>query len=441
MAEAVGAFYAVETAVEGAAAAGIAIAQATMPLKASFKKISTTKVLPRSSHSLSIIKGRGFIFGGEEKSGEPVDNAVHVFTLPSSGVEEADYKEVPAQPVNVDAKVPEPRLGHTAAVVADRIYVFGGMGGGNQNPIDEHGRVWVFETSSNSWSHLDPAPGSAYPEARFHHASTSTEHPMPSTNKDHTANPVGFPDQEAHGTIFIHAGCSASGRLSDLWAFDVASRMWSKLPDAPEPTRSGTCLTFTRNRLYRYGGFDGTNELGGEMDCLELVRSTFDDQSGKGNLGVSPRTGTWETISFPSDKQSPGHRSVAGLEAITTGQGRNFLLLFMGERNPDSSGNDAAGQFWGDVWSYQLHPDGMTAASFKDAARQVVGARTGESEWAQVNIPESTMAEGQLDLPGERGWFASGRGRDMDGGYVVIWGGRNEKSERQGDGWILDIEI
>ena len=428
----VAALYGVETAVEGAVGAAFAIARPTMPLKGSFTRIPS-KPLPRSSHSLSVIKGRAYIFGGEESPREPVDNAVHVFTIPGSTVEEADYRLVQAQPSSDGGEVPSPRVGHTAAAVGDRIYVFGGRGGKDMRPLQEQGRVFVFDTKLNRWSHLDPPKGSSYPEGRSYHASTANEHPLPS-NRDFTENSIGSTDYDDHGTIFVHGGCTAEGRRADVWAFDVASRTWSQFPDAPGVARGGPCLTVTQNRLYRFGGFDGKTELGQQIDFLNLSRSTFDDKGGHGELAIVPN-GKWETIPLPTDGKGPGNRSVAGLHPVTTGQGRNFLLLFLGESEPSSAGHEAAGKFFGDVWTFMLHPDGLTAASIKDATRQAVGAKTGEGSWAEVEIPEATMKDGNRDHP-KRGWFAS----DVGDGNVILWGGVNEENERLGDGWILTVE-
>lgn len=430
--------YAVETAVEGTVGAAIAIARPTMPLKAKFHRIPTSTPLPRSSHSLSVYKGRAYIFGGEIRPREPVNNDVHIYTLPSSGVEEADYERVAAQPDGDGGEVPPSRVGHTAAIVAGRIYIFGGRGGKEMQPLEEHGRVWVFDTDLKKWTHLDPVKDTPYPEARSYHAATANEHPLPSKD-DFTMSPVGSPDVEAHGTLFIHGGCPASGRLADVWSFDIAARTWSQYPDAPGPPRGGPCLTFAKNKLYRYGGFDGKNQIGGQLDYLQITLATFDDMSGKGELSVSPR-GNWETILFAKDMPTPGNRSVAGFHFITTGQGRNFLLLILGEKDASSKGHEGAGNFHNDVWSYQLQPEGMTAASFKDATRQLLGAKTGEGEWAQVEIPEATMSDGKLQRPGGIGWFASAQGEDMDPCSVMIWGGLNGSNERQGDGWILTIQ-
>ena len=451
--------YGVETAVEGAAGAAVAIAKSTMPLKATWKRISTDTILPRSSHSLSIVKSKAYIFGGEQQPREPVDNHVHVFTLQSANNDEVDYQVIPAKGISDDGAVPSPRVGHTASVVDDRIYVFGGRGGKAMKPLEENGRVWVFDTKMKQWSYLDPAKGSPYPAARSYHASTSTEHPVntihektvqdpPSFNAaqdqtEHhkTVNPLGTTDSgfDDHGTIFIHGGCPASGRVSDVWAFNIASTVWSKFPDAPGPARGGPSLTLSQERLYRFGGFDGEKELGGSIQFLRLTQHTFDDKGGKGELAVAPLTGQWESAEPPVGTPIPGDRSVAGLETVTTGQGRHYLLLFLGERDPSSSGHEAAGKFWDDVWSFQLPPEGMTAASFKDSARQLFGAKNAEGTWARVDIPESSMS-GNTEHPGQRGWFASAQGQDLDPCSVVLWGGVLGDNSRAEDGWVLTIE-
>ncbi|KAL9042201.1 MAG: hypothetical protein Q9214_003854 [Letrouitia sp. 1 TL-2023] len=434
--------YSAETAIEGGVGAAIAVAKPTMPLKATWKRLVSNKPLSRSSHSLSVIKGRAFIFGGEQESGQPVDNEMHILTLPSSTVQDVDYKIIPAKAATAataNGNVPLSRFGHTASVINDRIYIFGGRGGETVEALDEQGCVWEFDTKFGHWSALNPTKNSPSPESRSYHASACTNHPLPSST-DHTKGGHSKSGFEGHGTIFIHGGCTNSGRLNDLWGFDVASRIWSKFPDAPGPARGGACLTLTQNRLYRMGGFDGQSELGGQIDYLDVSATTFDDKGGRGELAVVASTRQWETVQPASESPFPGSRSVAGLEPVTTGQGRMYLVLFLGERSPSSSGHADGGTFWDDVWSYQLRPDGMTAASFKDATRELFGANTREGTWAQVNIPEATMTDGKRASPGQLGWFASANGHDMDPGSIILWGGLKCDQQRASGGWILTIE-
>ncbi|KAL8995608.1 MAG: hypothetical protein Q9169_004682 [Polycauliona sp. 2 TL-2023] len=385
--------YAVETAAEGTIGAAVAIAKPTMPLKATWRRLVASKPLPRSSHSLSVIKGKAYVFGGEETPREPVGNEMHILTLSPSTSNEVDYKAVPATGAGGDTEIPAPRVGHTAATINDRIYVFGGRGGKSMEALDEQGAVWEYDTSLDHWTRLVPVKGMTCPQPRSYHSSTASVHPLPMQSDQTAATPAHL-DPEAHGTVFIHAGCTTSGRLNDLWGFDIAARTWSPFPDAPGSARGGSSLTMVGNRLYRFGGFDGKAQIGGQIDFLDTMTTTIDDQGGKGEMAVTSTTGRWETVA-PTASPMPGNRSVTGLQPVTTGQGRNYLVLFLGERDASSSGHAGAGRFWDDVWSFQLRPDGMTAASFKDAARQMVGANTAEHTWAPVDIPESSMTEAQ----------------------------------------------
>ncbi len=84
----------------------------------------------------------------------------------------------------------------------------------------------------------------------------------------------------------------------------------------------------------------------------------------------------------------------------------------------------------------------MTAASLKDATRQLFGANTGEGEWAEAKVVATEEIEEKgkkTSLPGERGGFASAAAEDLDGGSVVLWGGINGEGERMGDGWMISI--
>ena len=198
--------YAAETAVEGAVGAGIALAKSTMPLKATWTRIPIGTLLPRSSHSLSVVGGRAYIFGGEEKPREPVANDMHIITLPSSGAD-ADYRTIQASPVTDGGEVPEPRVGHTANAIGDQVYVFGGRGGKAMAALEEKGRVWAFDTTTAKWSFIDPTEGSPYPAARSYHTSASTAHPLHTTQSQLESRFDPLPiDMHAHGTVFIHGG-------------------------------------------------------------------------------------------------------------------------------------------------------------------------------------------------------------------------------------------
>lgn len=420
--------------------------QPTHPVHAKWERISAPS-LPRSSHTLSVVAGRAYIFGGEISPREPVDNDMHIITL-SSG----DYKKVAAA-----GDVPEKRVGHTAAVIGERIFVFGGRGGKEMKPLQENGRVWIYDTRTDRWSFLDPMQGTPFPAARSYHVSVAMEKPESANSRPVAVNngteepPTGTiaegaktdADQGGHGTFFVHAGCPESGRTGDLWGFDVRSRTWKEFPPGPGNPRGGTSIAVSKSRIYRYGGFNGQGEEGGKVDILELAMTTFNDKSGSSEAAITAK-GDWQTLDFAEEGMLyPGNRSVAGLQSITTGMGREYLVLLLGERDPSSQGHDGAGKFWGDVWMFQCPPLGMTGASFKDAAWQALGKETGEGMWSQADVSDAEGVEGEdihKLVPGERGWFASSSLGDLDVSGLVLWGGLNGKNEREGNGWILRVE-
>lgn len=414
-------------------------------LKANWSRFSAGEPLPRSSHSLSIVDGRAYIFGGEVKPREPVDNSIHVLILPSSSIRDADHQVIPARSDTDDNEVPPPRLGHTAAVAGRKIYIFGGRDGVDMKPLEEKGRVWVFDTRKSRWSHLDPMPDTPFPEPRSYHASTSTEHPLPDP-RDGTVRPI-VPDEEVnppettegHGTVFVHGGCTASGgRVSEVWAFDVAARTWTRFPDAPGPGRGGPCFAFAQDRIWVYGGFDGDKELGGQVDYLDLTVAKFDDQGGVGELCVSPQSGVWNSIETTEGMPSPGPRSVAGFQQVTTGQGRSYLVLLFGEGAPSSSGHEGAGGFFSDIWAFRLRPEGMTTASLTEATKMIVGKDMAEYRWSKVELVATEDVDGRTHKPIECGWFASATS-DIDPAAVTIWGGVDSENNRIGHGWTLNL--
>lgn len=529
-------------------------------LRGTWERIDLPPV-PRSSHSLDIISGCAYIFGGEINPREPVDNDMVVIRLPYSSAG-ADYFKIPARPdttipaptptqdkgkkdgleevasklskskskaktkaedlgeeleeeegdsddgddtedsdevkgetkpAAVDkgkgratddklGEVPPPRVGHATAVIGSRIFLYGGRGGPDMKPLDEGGRVWIFDTRTRLWTYLDPVPavkgGSIipHPAPRSYHSATATDRPRdfapPPPTQPQTwqvwalgdISKTGIPqdpvvgniaenaiDEETngYGTLFVHAGCLASGdRTSDLWAFDVHSRMWTELPAAPGPARSGTSICISKSRIFRFGGYDGQSEIGGQLDFLNLEVETFDDRVTRGEVAVRAR-GSWQSISesvpeassqeIPSESVQawPAPRSVSSLESITFGGGTEYLVLTMGEASPSPEGHGGAGKSHNDVWVFQVPPLGMSAASFTSAVFSAVGRKTGEGRWTKVTM--GPYDDEVLEMPRGRGWLASAPMSDLEETGIVIWGGLDDMNRRRGEGWILRL--
>lgn len=250
------------------------------------------------------------------------------------------------------------------------------------NSFEEDGGVYCFTPSTSSWSFIAPS-SSSYPCASSYHCATSTP---------------------TH--LIIHAGCgvSSGSRLHDTWSFEIKSREWCRLADAPGDPRGGSAICHSAEKVWRFGGYNGKTELGGGIDCLALSSSPSEPPSAEWEtirFGETNDLGRGEQDGLAPGTHGPGARSVCALLSMD-----GKLVTFFGEGNPSpTGGHDAAGHFWGDVWSF----DPST------------------NQWDELNV------DGKDGGPGERGWFAAA---DTENG-VILWGGIDGRNERLGDGWLV----
>ena len=241
-------------------------------------------------------------------------------------------------------------------------------------PVEENGGVWAFDPTAASWTLISPA---------------DTTKPFPPARSYHCAAADGV------RTLFIHAGCPASGRLSDLWKFDVETRAWERCADAPAPERGGTSIAYSGGKIYRMGGFDGKTEQGGRVDVYDVQGDS------------------WSTETFEADgNNGPEARSVCALVPMRVTRKDKLVTLF-GERDPSSLGHAGAGKMLGDVWMYDIV----------------------ENWWTKL---EASGADG--GIPDPRGWFDADVVRVEDGNdKVVVHGGLGEDNERLTDVWVLSF--
>lgn len=258
-----------------------------MTLKGRWTLLSTATSLARSSHSVSVTKsGLLTVYGGELKPRTPIDTgfgkddpprgSLHVFDLNKDNLSQHWTTLSPASPSSDDAahgsSVPEPRVGATLVCHEDALYMWGGRGGQQMTPFDQHQiGIWKATVDQDGqgahgirWERIAPLNEDRAPSPRSYH--TSVVHGvslflgrgrgrMP-VDADHCIHKL----QEK---LYVHAGCPDTGRLSTLHAFDVQKRIWETLASAPEPGRGGTCLVPAAIRgsgdlLLRYGGTSGS---------------------------------------------------------------------------------------------------------------------------------------------------------------------------------------
>ena len=349
-------------------------------MKAKWTKLASSLALQRSSHCLSVVNNQIYVYGGELRPREPVDNDIHVIDIAPLNKDASQGPATSESPRRLAyPTAPQSRVGAASTVLNGKIYIFSGRGGVAMAPIEEHGAFHVFEaaaaTTSNatesSWTILKPAEASnPKPEGRSYHALTSN----------------------GHDTIYLHAGCPAQGRLSDLWAFNVNERTWKELVPAPKPARGGPSIAYLQGKVYRMHGFDGEREQGGVVDVYDTIGDRWEEE-----------------IEFcPDGREGPGKRSVACLLAVEgEREGGGLLLTMFGESDPSNLGHQGAGKMLGDAWVYDAQGKG----------------------WEKV--------EWHGEGPPARGWFDADVWMGGQGMGVVVGGGLAESNERLDDVWLL----
>lgn len=402
--------YGIETAVEAGVAAYY-LGQPTLPLKAQLQHIASPTAIPRSSHSLSVVGDRAYIFGGHSQDAKFSTNDIEELQIATEDNITTNLKTITA--IGENGNVPQARTHHTATVARNRIFVFGGRDS-NSQVLPENGRIWVFDPLQSNWLFLDPPPHTSFPAARYQHSSTSNE--------------------DGSG-IFIHGGVASDGtRLSDTWAFYLDEGKWTKLSDAPGKGRSGASIAVCKGKLWRFGGFDGEKVVD-ELDYYELPRPHSIELPG--TLDDSKRE--WEVVEKSSkegDPTWPPARSMAALHYVTRGSGRDYLVLALGEGNSWAEN----GKLLQDIWAYQLPSAGLSGAGVKDAIRdKVPDVKTHEGQWAPVEVTKMEVSEEEKQ--GGTWTDRSSFGSSMTGTkQFLLWGGKNEHGEALGDGWWVKIE-
>jgi hypothetical protein len=265
----------------------------------------------RSSHKISAINGKAYVFGGEATARHAIDSALHVFDLSAGS---ASWQRV------APSYAPTARVGHAQATVDGKLLVFGGRSGINMGE-SELRDLWEFDPAEGAWTEVE-SDGGEPPSARSFHAATAVA-----------------------DRLFVFGGCGADGRLADLYAFCSTTRRWSALPSPPDlPGRGGATLEATADGKYLWlvGGFVGheTNDM----------------------LRFCLRSSTWERR--PSEWLRP--RSVSASFAV-----QSAVCVFGGEVSPSDRGHEGAGGFAADLVAFdpenggprRVHTEGEAPAA------------------------------------------------------------------------------
>lgn len=438
----------VSTTVEAGALGAYAIRKPTLPLRGTLKQIATSPdnvgpdSLARFGHTIAFLNDDVYIFGGQVSHDELAGNELHILKLGNLQGSGPDYKAVPALPAREGDDVPCPRAGHSLVAIDDKLVLFGGYSDPkSKTPIDENGRIWVFNPTATTWSYVEPS--SEKIAARHSHAAVAFERSM-----------------------IVHGGYTEtdSAPQTDTWQFSMSSHAFTKLPSASSHAASAPMtphappnFTIVDNHLYLISHSSSLDNVIHGLDLLQEGGPT-----------------EWIATTTPTNPLTPGARPrrAGGIVPVTTGSGRNYLLLILGAK--DEAKNSAhrtasaqsdditatapsateagapavtqeeAPESWSDIWALQLPSSTNTAAAAKDVTRSKLGLADHVFEWAEVVIqtPDAEVKNmmpgtGGKQHPGPRSWLAC---TPINGQKVLFWGGLTPKGNAEGDGWLLDIQ-
>lgn len=363
------------------------------PMTARWTLLARVPSLARSSHCLSVTStGRAILYAGELKPREPIDadnsakGSLHIFDLvPSNAADSSKWFTV-----NADfskASIPIPRVGAASAIIDDRLYVWGGRGGTQMAPLGVEAagvyRCPVTDDALNGklvWEKVPAVNESEAPDPRSYHAMVS-----------HASK------------LYVHAGCPESGRLGDLYSFDVSTGKWATLAPAPGAGRGGTAIAVTKlgnsDVIVRFAGFAGY-QLGSD-NVLDVY-----------NIAAN----TWSSTVPEADPSHgrPGPRSVHGLVGFQSAKFPNArAVLYHGESEASDLGHAGAGSFWSDVWFLE----------------EKTGAET--LHWKCIPVEGAG--------PAGRGWFPSAAWTDEGETRVILQGGLLSSNERSDELWSLEV--
>lgn len=266
-------------------------------LVARWTRLAVSRDAPcaRSSHALSAIGGKAFLFGGEATARTAIDSHVHCLD-PSNG---GQWTRI--EPAS-SGLLPPPRIGHAQCATRDTLMIFGGrsditMGEGEMNDL------WAFQPTTREWSKIEASYGTPPSPRSFHRAASVGER------------------------LYVFGGCGAEGRLADLHEFDLATRRWTALPPPAELAGRGGA------------SFEASSDGRGLLMAAGFVGHETNDV-----LRFDLAERTWQRV--PSEWLRP--RSVSASLSFAHPSGP-VVALFGGEVAPSDRGHEGAGGFAADL--------------------------------------------------------------------------------------------
>ncbi|KAL3663603.1 hypothetical protein V7S43_011489 [Phytophthora oleae] len=176
----------------------------------------------RSGHSLSIVGSSGYLFGGCDYA-EPPGPTSDLFALKINANAPSEWERLRSP---LDGAWPPPRWKHSATVVDNKIYIFGGFHSSSSRFND----LWIFNPITLDWSQFGAASGGA----NNHRASVAkpVAPTLPAPRGAHSAVAI-------RRSIYVFGGYGGTGYgrkdFDDLYMLRTDDLTWSKVTCKGKP--------------------------------------------------------------------------------------------------------------------------------------------------------------------------------------------------------------
>ena len=155
---------------------------------------------------------------------------------------------------------PPPLRSHSATLIDDKMFVFGGFGLLGVGPAEESfysNEMYILNTDSLRWSRVQPL-----------------DECKPSARKSHSACHIGA-NRLGENLLAVFGGGSEDSYFNDIYIFNTCTHKWTLLNceegSKPSPRR-GHSMVFYAGAVYVFGGGDGINALN-DLYRLKIAES------------------------------------------------------------------------------------------------------------------------------------------------------------------------
>eukprot|EP00761_Pharyngomonas_kirbyi_P012479 gb/GECH01012506.1/.p1 GENE.gb/GECH01012506.1/~~gb/GECH01012506.1/.p1 ORF type:complete len:327 (+),score=72.06 gb/GECH01012506.1/:1-981(+) len=231
-------------------------------------------------HSVVTVDNTAYIFGGED--GEYF-NDLNKFDMNTNTI-------TTIQPAG---SAPSPRAYHTAVVLKNKMYIFGG-----ECPVDDtdedpqrqyYNDIYEYDIAQNKWSKIDPDPSSYTPPARYGH--TAVIH----NNKS-----------------MVVFGGTNDRLLNDVLKFTFSSKKWEVIECkgvVPSPRYGHSAVVYKHIMLVFGGRTEDTENHLNDLHAFNIKNKTWQEIE---NESVIPRGRFLHTAVLLTNKQGGPKMIVTG---------------------------------------------------------------------------------------------------------------------------------